>query len=185
MRTALILGGSRFVEEDATLALRLFQPDCFIAVNDMIGRWSGELHHAVTLHPERLAFWLRERAKNCHPGHYSVWSNRSVTRSVGGKTYKPDKIIMDLGGSSGLLAVAVGIHLGLDRMVLAGVPMDPDAGHVVRGRAPWMGTRSYRKAWVKHHDHIADRVRSMSGWTRDLLGAPTPEWLNMETADAA
>jgi hypothetical protein len=25
--------------------------------------------------------------------------------------------------------------------------------------------------------HIKDRVRSLSGWTRDLLGPPTPDWL--------
>jgi hypothetical protein len=25
---------------------------------------------------------------------------------------------------------------------------------------------------------IRDNVRSMSGWTRDLLGAPTEDWLN-------
>jgi hypothetical protein len=26
--------------------------------------------------------------------------------------------------------------------------------------------------------HIKDKVRSMSGWTKELLGEPPPEWLN-------
>jgi hypothetical protein len=36
---------------------------------------------------------------------------------------------------------------------------------------------SYRKGWERKLPDIKDRVRSMSGWTKELLGKPTKGWL--------
>ncbi len=41
----------------------------------------------------------------------------------------------------------------------------------------WGDAPHYREAWTDALPEIAGRARSMSGWTRDLLGAPTADWI--------
>jgi hypothetical protein len=77
----------------------------------------------------------------------------------------------------------VAVHLGATSAVLAGVPLDYRQGHFNKA-APWADGANYRKGWV---DHVADmiNVRSMSGWTRELLGAPDAAWLDGADLDAS
>jgi hypothetical protein len=60
--------------------------------------------------------------------------------------------------------------------ILAGVPMTPEAGHVVRKQV-WKDCRLYVRGWVVAEASIKPMVRSMSGWTRSTFGAPTEKWL--------
>lgn len=79
------------------------------------------------------------------------------------------------GGSSGLFAIGVTLDkLGVDA-VLCGVPMD-ETPHILDGK-PWLHAGNFRKMWERRHDRMRNHVRSMSGWTRQLLGPPTREWL--------
>jgi hypothetical protein len=90
---------------------------------------------------------------------------------------------MTLSGSSGLFAVKAALEvLGADRVVLAGVPMSTDQRHFNKGE-PWAKGAPYLDAWRIALPFIRDRVRSLSGFTRDLLGAPTPDWLTGRDAD--
>jgi hypothetical protein len=82
-----------------------------------------------------------------------------------------------------MLATAVALHLGCSRIVLCGVPMTKTphfAESVVHPHTRnWSSADGHFRAWKKP-DMLAKlqgRVRSMSGRTRDLLGAATPEWL--------
>ena len=80
-------------------------------------------------------------------------------------------------GSSGLFALKVAlVDLGFDRAVLCGVPISEMAGHVTNGPV-WGDAPHYREAWTEAAPEIIGRARSMSGWTRDLLGAPTADWI--------
>jgi len=88
------------------------------------------------------------------------------------------------GGSSGMLAVQVALALGCTKVMLCGMPMTPtphfeqsaefDAAHTV-----WSEADGHWRSWLRVHQHgwFEDRVRSTSGRTRDLFGAPTREWL--------
>jgi len=84
------------------------------------------------------------------------------------------------GGSSGLFAVLGALELGYDQLILCGVTMDgkkkhdPTAGQLIDATCPY---DSYRPGWYKVQAQIKDKVRSMSGWTAELLGKPTREWL--------
>jgi hypothetical protein len=54
--------------------------------------------------------------------------------------------------------------------------MDPAASHFTRGK-PWLQCDSFTIGFMKSVPHFAGRVRSMSGWSKELLGAPSVEWL--------
>ena len=84
-------------------------------------------------------------------------------------------------GTSGLYAVQIALEeLGFDGVILAGVPIDADAGTMAPEHSLMTDAdrvNRYRPEWHLAFPSIGERTRSMSGWTRELLGEPTPEWL--------
>lgn len=74
-------------------------------------------------------------------------------------------------GSSALLGALAAIKLGYTRIILCGCPL---TGKNAKNSA----YESFRIGWEQKKDYLADRVRSMSGWTRESLGSPTEEWIN-------
>lgn len=174
MTSALILGGAVGVWDDAGTALDLFKPDLIIAVNDIGTRWAGRLTHYATLHPEHMQRWRKERMGRGfsqageHIGHNMADGiDRAADYRFPG---------MNASGSSGLFAVKIAIDEGCERVVLAGVPMQAKQAHFFN-TAHWTDRDSFASAWEIALPHIKDKVRSMSGWTKELLGAPTPAWL--------
>src|SRR5690606_32827413 len=79
-------------------------------------------------------------------------------------------------GSSGLYAVKAMLDLGFDKIVLTGVPMTQGGGHFVR-HEPWDAYDRFRGAWVGALGIIHGPVRSMSGWTAEILGVPSAAWI--------
>jgi len=87
-------------------------------------------------------------------------------------------------GSTALFAVLAAFTMGYQKLVLAGVPLD-SKGHWYWDEntqpqypdPPW----SYQtyQAWFEFAETPeAKQVRSMSGYTRTLLGEPTQKWLS-------
>ena len=58
----------------------------------------------------------------------------------------------------------------------AGVPLTREAEHYDKPGL-WRDAGNYRKGWVEHATTMNGRVRSMSGWTAELLGQPDAAWL--------
>jgi hypothetical protein len=184
---ALILGGGQSVWDDVrALEETLGRPwdGVVIAANDVGCHWGRDLHHWVTLHPEKMSKWVQERVGHGHPGGYITWTRR------GGRG-ADRQLDSWAGGSSGLLAVSVAAHIGCTRIVLCGVPMNREphfAESKVHARnKPWSSADGHWKAWQAPHvlTRLRAMVRSMSGRTRDLLGAPTLDWLVGEQQKAA
>jgi hypothetical protein len=73
-------------------------------------------------------------------------------------------------GSSALLGALAAIKLGYNRIVLCGCPL---IGNNDKG-GPY---ESFQVGWENKKKYLNDRVRSMGGWTQQLLGAPTEKWL--------
>lgn len=76
------------------------------------------------------------------------------------------------GGSSAMFAVQVGLCLGYDPIWLAGIPLEP-SGCVYD--PPWVEPfdyAMYQPVWTAVAETFAGRVKSFSGFTRELLGAP-------------
>jgi hypothetical protein len=80
---------------------------------------------------------------------------------------------------SGLFSTKVAVSDGATKVILCGVPLSIGAN--LNGWTPERHSYApYRKAWEEAFPHIDGRVKSCSGFTRDLLGAPTRGWWNDE-----
>ena len=196
MNTALIIGGGACVWDDldALEAMVGRWRGPVFAVNDAACRrdvngrcWTRKIDHFCTLHAEKVARWKQERRKlvlslgrSTEWDYFETWSctkRTPVDHHFSGNTK----------GSSGLYAVSVAFHLGHPRVVLCGVPMD-NRRNAFRDETEWKAYRRYTDAWVDRarnaRPEFVDRIRSMSGWTREKFGAPTPEWIRGEAMAA-
>lgn len=172
MSLAAILGGAAGgFKELREIAHRV---DAVYAVNDAAAQYPGALAEFVTLHPEHLSRWLGERraAGLPEPGDIVAHSASEHVTEVDDYRWPG----MDTSGSSGLFAAKRAL-LKHEHVVLCGVPMDAARGHFFNS-APWTDVEAFREAWRLALPHLVDRVRSMSGWTADLLGRPDFLWLD-------
>ncbi len=71
----------------------------------------------------------------------------------------------EISGSSSLLGALAGITLGYKKIILCGCPLE--------GLAPEGNSyEAFRPGWIAEKDRVIGKVKSMSGWTREFLGAP-------------
>lgn len=160
---ALVIGSGPTVVDDLWAARLLFTPDLVVGINQA-ALMHGPVDLHVTLHPEEFA-------------------HRKVGRMVSHKALKGVDEIFEPhtergvvnSGSSALYAVRYLLSKRATHIVLCGVPMTAEPHDF--GGAAWKAAQQYQPAWRQMHKRISPYVRSMSGWTRELLGAPTPEWL--------
>lgn len=168
--TALIAGGAACLWDD--LAAYDGPVDGVVACNDA-GAEIEDLTAWVSLHPDCFARkgWLAKReAKGWPP--VPLYGHKAERGSPCGMI-ETDWAFpgQEHSGSSGMYAAKVAlVDLGFDRAVLCGVPMSPTP-HFFGGE-PWMVANRYLKRWALVPEEYRERVRSMSGATRDLLGAP-------------
>lgn len=183
---ALIIGGASCVWDDVAALEILYGrrwDGMVIAVNDIGAHWPRKLHHWVSLHPSKFKKWLALREKHQMYFHGPTWGRAvSPLRMWGGCKHFCDYVLKPWpGGSSGMFGVQVAHHLGCNRVVLCGIPMTSTA-HFEESRegfaAQWGAADFHWKAWIKYQDRMLGWVKSMSGRTAELLGHPTPSWLN-------
>lgn len=172
LRAAIVLGGAECHEADLAHARKLLAEvglePTIIMVNDQIEHHPGP-GIAVTLHPRSLETWLTERKKKGHQPPAQIWAHRRDSPHV-------TNVTQDWAGSSGLLGTKVALlELNYDRIILCGVPMTMEGRHF-RRHAEWGASMPFRRGWEHNLHHLTERVRSCSGWTEKLLGAPTAEW---------
>lgn len=145
----------------------------------MIPRWPVA-QFFCSLHADQLKRWIEERNKaGLDSQGVEVWSHRNCSPS-----HRPYDVVqhitVDWGGSSGLFAVNVAMLKGFDKIVLAGVPMTVVGGHITR-RKFWPPATAFKYAWTSHAAELKLYVKSCSGWTQELFGPPTMEWLTIDT----
>lgn len=191
MATTLIIGSAPCVTEDMAAALRL-RPDA-----DMIAvKFSVAIVHAriaVTHHGEHA-----ERMKRLHRER---WGD-DVEIHAPKKMFKPEELahidrvwpeLAGVGGTSAWGAARIAKLLGADEVIMCGCPLLPagygDAYHddtiaaaalttgAKRNRGePWANSAAVaqyqRKLYSDVQQGLAEGIRSMSGWTRKVLGAP-------------
>lgn len=161
--------------DDIKAARELFEPDAFFVTNDMIPLWPERIDYVCSLHPEKVADWLSERHKKGLPSPGEIWCHKIA--GPRGLVHKGvDHTTNDWAGSSGLFAAKVALEQGFGKIVTCGVPLDSERTHIARKRI-WSAAHAFRSGWKRNHDKLRDKVRSMSGWTKEFLGAPSPEWL--------
>lgn len=172
MTVALVIAGAESWASELAAARELcakvgVTPQ-YIYVNDHIATFP-EAGRAASLHPDKIGIWLSERRKNPSlPKPIEMWAHRAhknVTHTI-----------PDWGGSSSLFAVRVELQAGTRKIILCGAPMTIEGKHFVRHKE-WRAATAFQRAWNTHLKDIAMYVRSFSGWTEKLLGAPSVEWL--------
>lgn len=174
---AIALGSANCMDADLAAALALAPDALIIACNHAARDHPGQIDHWASMHADLFVKWTIERAIAGHPPVHNYWypKHRAVACKI------PSAKAIDIwGGSSGLLCVRVGIHLGADKIICAGIPLNQTFCH--KGEAKqWTEARQYRGAWERNKGHLLGRVKSLSGWTREFLGAPDEEWINGAT----
>ena len=75
-------------------------------------------------------------------------------------------------GSSALLGTTTAMKLGYQKIVLCGCPLEG-----VNNRND--SYLQFQKGWTARLNEVKHYVRSMSGWTSELLKAPTKEWVDL------
>ncbi len=174
MTSAVILGGAACLWNDLAAARDLFTPDLVIATNNAGADYEGAVDHWCSFHAELLPRWIAEREAAGRPPAGCYWT---VERRNAPASPLALQRVPNWGGSSGLVAVTVAVErLGCSHVVCCGVPLDMMAAHY-HDPKPWRDAGNYRKAWKTRQVQLT-AVRSMSGWTRELLGAPNREWLH-------
>lgn len=182
MRAALVLGGAGCVWEDVDAALALGEFSGVVACNDVGAAWPGKLDAWVSLHPEKFGIWSAQRVAAGYPfpgailAHEEASGRKGLPACVTGRTNFRFPGQRE-SGSSGLFALKVAlVDLGFDKAVLCGVPMDAGPGHFF-DPAAWRAAVSHRRGWHDVIPTLKNKARSMSGWTREQLGAPTSSWI--------
>jgi len=181
MTLALVVGCSDHVWDEVEAAQRLADYHAFY-VCKMAGIHWDEGHFVwVTLHPEYMAHYQEKRRALELPDCYEIVA--PLINEVGAHwQHHADRRVsyrfpgMSASGSSGLFAAKIALDDGHDRVVLAGVPMLREAKHFARAEV-WLQRDNFIDGWQQAMPHIRGKVRSLSGWTKEKLGMPTPEWL--------
>ena len=181
----IIVGSGRCVWEDLEQLHTRTHKEIFddvMCINDMIMYYPGNIAHCVSCDAPMLPKWWAAR----RPPYQSAFSNPVRFHSV--STYEGIRGVelhdFQGGGTSGLLACKVAIDLGYNDIILCGVPID-NSGHF--WEAPWGKTNFQREIadltgrvrgdgrryWTKANEKWFDgKIKSMSGNTRLILGAP-------------
>jgi len=161
----IITGSAPCVLEDLAPAKTLAASYDLMAVGlDAVDKYPERIKYVVTYHPKEIKE-IAERRAGYGNTDYLVISHQE----------KPgvDICIHDWwlpSGSSSLLGVQAAQRLGYDKIILCGCPLE---GKNSEGGA----YENFHAGWKRHLDKIAPYVRSMSGWTQELLGAPDEQWL--------
>lgn len=174
----LALGSATSLWTDIDGALALSDFDGVVAANEAGVLWAGELTSWVTLHPEEIEGRIDRRRSRGYPDAKEICSH-FTKRETGAITLQIEYMLprQKKSGSSGLFAVKRCLDLGATHVVCCGIPMEKTMGRV-DGKEQWPSASMFRGAWENVVPVIRHKVRSMSGWTRNLLGAPTAEWFN-------
>lgn len=170
---ALVIGGSREVWTDLEAALALTAGlDRLIVATNYAGRvWEGDIDAWATLHPELFTAWREERFEKGLNTDYRAFVHAKRS-GLGVVEVHP----LGWSGSSGLYAAQVALEaMGAAGVILCGVPIDATAGHFDE-TGDWTLAHRYRPAFETAKTAGAE-IRSMSGWTADLLGRPDADWL--------
>lgn len=172
MPVALILGGAPTVWEDLerAQALTAGRDTIIVATNNAGWLYQGRIDAWATLHPERFEAWRQKRVGRGLNEDYRAFAHRR--RGARGFEIYPHRLT----GSSGLYAAEIALKvLGVSGVIVCGVPITVEAGHVVEPGG-WTRAETYRPAWLAAKE-AGLPIRSMSGWTAELMGEPDAGWL--------
>uniref|UniRef100_A0A6M3MAM2 Uncharacterized protein n=1 Tax=viral metagenome TaxID=1070528 RepID=A0A6M3MAM2_9ZZZZ len=167
----IIMGIAPCLEEDLSNIFKLqdLKEVDFMAIGlDCSDRVLFDIQHVTSYHQEFEQFKAR-RSKAGGNLDYKTHSHKPPADYIW-----PLVARSPLSGSSAFLGCQAAIGLGYEKIVLCGCPMQ--GKNFINKKAT--DYDKFQKGWVKFAPQMfGDKVKSMSGFTRDLMGFPTKEWL--------
>ena len=164
----IIVGAAPCVFDDLLEVMNFvngFDYDLMAIGLDAVCNVPNRIKYMTTYHPEDIFPAKERREKFGGNIDYKVISHLA---EPGVDIIEP---LPDLAGSSALLGVFAARNLGYSKIILCGCPMQGI-------NANTHAYETFQPGWTAQFPKICNYVRSMSGWTRTLLGEPTEEWLN-------
>jgi len=176
-KVALIVGCAPCWEDD----LNQFKTICSEFDVFAIGLdcpYKEEIKYFVTYHIEDIEAYKRKKT-----GDYKIISHTNDFIKYSRERRKKPKWAntnVDIvyphqapSGSSSLLGTKAALFkLGYNKVVLIGCPMDTGS---IENKAKSYSV--FRKGWLYFKSDLVGKVKSMSGWTKELLGEPTKGWV--------
>ena len=169
----VIVGCARHVWDD----LNHIPPSAHRMAVNHIGLYLDHVDHWASLHADMAVLFNQARfLEGCEwAKHTSIHARANYTNLH----EAPHAFIWEFSDehsrTSGLFATLVGLCLGYQHVLLAGIPMDNSGNfHGPWDGSGWKHSNEHERAqWVRwrlNNPEFARCVRSLSGWTRDLLG---------------
>jgi hypothetical protein len=168
----IIVSTGRCVWEDVEKIRDQIKTSDVMAVNYMVPFWPRRLKYAVSIHSDFLLKLIDVRIQD-------QYKNKPITYGV----QKRDgldhygKFYSGVIRSSGMYAAAIGLFLGYEKIIMAGMPFD-DSGYFFDPPNP-LGTRkshdySYtghlKKSWGELRDKADGRIKVVSGNLVECFG---------------
>lgn len=179
-RLGLVIGCAEGNFDEARAAIALRKPDLVYCVKIAGIHWPERFDFWVGLHPEWQADYSEQRRKLGLPDGYKTVACLSAELGKKQGEIPVDRRCsyrwpgMNSSASSGIFGAKVALE-DCDKVILAGIPMNKGK-HFTRGK-PWGDLNSFADGLRHAMPHLSGRVKSMSGKTQELLGAPDAEWL--------
>ena len=165
MKLMVLIGCAPCWEEDIN-SLKFLANDFDVMAIGADCPYSGAIQYFATYHFVDLPIY-KMRRKNI---------NSNLDFKVIGHKERPEIDIVEPHkaptGSSSLLGAVAAIKIGHKKIILCGCPMEGANKNKI---TPY---DYFQKGWVARLPEIKDFVRSMSGYTKEILGKPTKEWIN-------
>ena len=172
----LVMGGAAGVWDDLRAYDQRHGQQDRMAVNHIMLFYPGRLQWGVTLHTNMMpAFTYLQWYKGAREG----WPPMKTHSHRPGEQVDHVWPLAREGGTGGLFAAVIGLLMGYKRIILAGIPCDSS-------RHFWEPTwtksshifclQTCYDEWQRWRDEVPifkERVRSLSGNTREILGAPS------------
>jgi hypothetical protein len=172
-KTLIITGSAPDVLDDIARLRDMMQcsPD-FMAIGlDAVDKYPRPIQYVATYHPAEIPKIKARRGSIGGNTDYKVISMEARDGVDIVEPFRPPS------GSSSHLGALAAIRMGYERIILCGCPLE---GKNAEGG----NYDNFRKGWEDKKSELGDRVRSMSGWTREFLGAPDAVWLGKITIGA-
>lgn len=168
---AIVVGGADGALDEWRDARRAMGGALTVAVNNAGCHLPCPVDHWATLHPQEMVSRALKRWRAGHPPAGTYWTAPQAYGVTHATEFR--ELSGWSGGSSGLFGLGVALQYA-GGAILCGIPMDgrPHFDRV----SGWEDSDSYWPAWLALPDDVRRRVRSMSGRTRDLFGAPSRRW---------
>lgn len=167
----IIVGAAPCAGEDLNAVPVPYKQSDFMMIGlDAVDKFLWFAKYFATYHPLEIEMSRERRRAAGGNTKYSVIAHQQHAAQDG--TPLVDMIIPfePPTGSSSLLGVLAGIKLGYRKIIICGCPL-------IGKNDKEYDYANFREGWMAKREIIRDVARSMSGWTRELLGAPTIEWI--------